>query len=394
MNQLPSSDILALDLDKKIFNVAKTDYNVPRLFFGQEPGLLDSIHKYYPKLWSLFKKLRKQDWDEEEFDFSVCKEEFQTCPPHIYNRMINNLIWQWEGDSVASRSIAAIMAPFCSAVEVWVPFVRINDNENVHGLTYSDMVKGSFENPDAVLAELLAKIEPMRRLVSVGKVFSKAYHASHKYALGEIEADQELHNTVYMFLVAMLLLERVQFMVSFAETFDICRKGYFPPIRAAVEKIAMDEFEIHAQFGMEVLKVVLATPEGALFYAQCRDQIIALIKELHAAEIEFIRWNRADGNYEGFMTTDEAIAWLGFNATAACVFLGITEEDVGFKFVTKNPIPWIKSHMNISDNQASPQEEDANSYMVNIFRRDDQKVIFKHNHPALANLGLVPTPVS
>lgn len=370
-------------LEKFVFNTQKTDYAVPRLFFGQEAGLLDSIHKYYPKLWSLFKKLRKQDWDEEEFDFSVCKEEFQTCPPHVYSRMIDTITWQWEGDTMASRAIAAIMAPFCSATEVWVPYVRINDNENVHGLTYSDIVKGSFDNPDEVLESLLAKVEPMRRLETIGKVFADTYKVSHKWALREIPLNQDLHNQLYMFLVAMFLLERVQFMASFAETFDICRKGYFPPIRAAVEKIAMDEFEIHAQFGMEVLKVVLATEEGIRFYDQCRPQIVGMINELRESEVTWLKHLRRDGDHEGFMTYDESVAWLDMNTTAAATFLGIREDELGFKYVTKNPIPWIKSHLNISDNQASPQEEDANSYMVNILKRDDQKMMFQFKHPAL-----------
>lgn len=382
--QTPVLDVAGVKLDPRVFNTQKSDYGVPKLFFGQEAGLMDTIHKYFPKLWKLFKKLRKQDWDEEEFDFSVCKEEFQTCPPHVYNRMINNLIWQWEGDSVASRSIITILAPFNPAMEIFVPFCRIQDNENVHGLTYSDIIKGSFDNPDEVLGGLLAKAEPMKRLEVIGGVFADIIQAGIDFRSGKIVEDQDLHNKLYMFFVALFLLERVQFMTSFAETFDICRKGYFPPIRAAVEKIAMDEFEIHAQFGQELLRLIFATEEGATFYAQKRDQIIAMINELHQGEVRFIDWNREDGDHDGFMTRDEAIDWLGFNASAAATFLGINEKEVNFKFVTKNPIPWIKSHLNISDNQASPQEEDANSYMVNVIKRDDQNKIIKHTHPALA----------
>ena len=377
-------EIPDVNVDANIFNTKKTDYGNVQLFFGQEPGLLDSIHKFYPKLWRLFKKLRKQDWDEEEFDFSLCNVEFKTCPSHVYERMINTLIWQWEQDSVASRSIAAVLAPFCSSVEVWVPYVRINDNENVHGLTYSEIIKGSFDNPDEVLVSLLEKVEPMRRLETISKIFSKTFTASHKYALKLIEDNQDLRNTVYMFLVGMYLMERVQFMASFAETFDICRKGYFPPIRAAVEKIAMDEFEIHAQFGQEVLRIVLAQPDGMTFYAECRDQIVAVINELFRSEITWLKWLRRDGDHEGFMTYDESVSWLEFNCTAAAVFLGLNEEEVEFNFVTKNPLPWMKSHMNLSDNQASPQEEDANAYMVNIIRPDDMGKVFEFKHPALA----------
>lgn len=380
------SDVKA-NLDKNIFNTEKTDYEVPRLFFGQEQGLLDTLHRNYPKLWSLFKKLRKQDWDEEEFNFSECNEQFKTCPDHVYRRMINNLIWQWEGDTVAARMLAPLIAPFCSAVEVTVPYVRITDNEAVHALTYSDIIKGSFDNPDEVLNDLLAKVEPMQRLEVIGKIMSKFYTVSHKFALREIEETQELHNTLYMFLIAMYMLERIQFMVSFAETFDICRKGYFPPIRAAVEKIAMDEFEIHAQYGQEVLRLVFETPEGMNFYAQCREDIIKVVNEVYQSEMKFIAWNRVDGDYEGFMTRDEAEQWLKFNATAAAKFLGLQEDEVDFDYVTKNPIPWIKGHLNLSDNQASPQEEDSNAYMLNVIKRDDvnEKLLFEHPSKTMFN---------
>lgn len=112
-----------------------------------------------------------------------------------------------------------------------------------------------------------------------------------------------------------------------------------------------------------------------------------MVNELYRSERTWLSWLRQDGDHEGFMTHAESVQWLDFNATFATIFLGIREEEVEFKFLTKNPIPWIKGHLNISDNQGSPQEEDTGQYMVNIIRSDDHDKVFEHHHPALAFLA-------
>jgi ribonucleoside-diphosphate reductase beta chain len=134
-------------LPMSVFNIDKTDYHKPELFLGQQGGLLDTIYNAYPELFRLFEELKAMDWKHNEFDYSKCIPEFKTCSPSIYRMMIRTLAWQWEGDSSAGRGIADILIPLCTSTETRVGYGRIVDNENLHALTYSEIVREPSSHP-------------------------------------------------------------------------------------------------------------------------------------------------------------------------------------------------------------------------------------------------------
>ncbi|BBI55925.1 ribonucleoside diphosphate reductase small subunit [Pseudomonas phage vB_Pae10145-KEN51] len=366
-------------LPKKIFNVAKSDYHLPEIILGDDPGLLDSIHTHYPKMWELYKRLKMLDWDELEFDFSTCLVEFETCDKSTYDMMIKTLAWQWEADSVASRSIVNILSPVMTDSRVWAGYVRINDNEDVHALTYSEIVRNSFKDPKVILDEILRVEEAQERMVAVARTMGEAHDAVHAYALNQVPNDQELYNKVFMFFIALYFLERIQFMASFAVTFAIGRTGAFQQIAAAVKKIAQDEFEIHAQYGQEVIRALLATERGKLAYSQCKDKIIELLWEIVKTEVTWVNYLFSEGRELTGVNATKLINWVLFNANAAATFLSIEndvveqyqvefKESAGFDFVwpEKNPLLYMEDYLDISSTQASPQEEEKPDYMVNV----------------------------
>lgn len=366
-------------LPKKIFNATKSDYHLPEIILGDDPGLLDSIHTHYPKMWELYKRLKMLDWDELEFDFSTCLVEFETCDKSTYDMMIKTLAWQWEADSVASRSIVNILSPVMTDSRVWAGYVRINDNEDVHALTYSEIVRNSFKDPKVILDEILRVEEAQERMVAVARTMGEAHDAVHAYALNQVPNDQELYNKVFMFFIALYFLERIQFMASFAVTFAIGRTGAFQQIAAAVKKIAQDEFEIHAQYGQEVIRALLATERGKLAYSQCKDKIIELLWEIVKTEVTWVNYLFSEGRELTGVNATKLINWVLFNANAAATFLSIEndvveqyqvefKESAGFDFIwpEKNPLLYMEDYLDISSTQASPQEEEKPDYMVNV----------------------------
>lgn len=380
------------ELHKKIFNTEKNDYNVPEIILGQDPGLLDSIHTHHPIPWSLYKRLRKLDWDELEFDFQQCLVEFETCHPSTYDMMIKTLTWQWEADSVASRSIVSILGPVMTDSRVWAGYVRINDNEDVHALTYSEIVRNSFRNPSVILEEILRVEEAQERMVAVARVMGEAHDASHGYALGQVENNQELYNKIFMFFIALYMLERIQFMASFAVTFAICKTGLFQQIGEAVKKIAQDEFEIHAQYGQEVIKALLKTKRGQTAYEQCKDRITELYWEIIRTEVTWVQYLFSEGRSLTGVNIEKLTQWIMFNANAVGTFLDVNDDFmtkyskpyadlVGEipTFPLKNPLPFMTSYMDISDTQASPQEAEKGDYMVNLLdnRNEDETFDFE-----------------
>lgn len=378
-----------VDLPIKIFNNNKTDYDSPEIILGQEPGLFDSIHNHHPVLFDLYKRLRSMDWDENEFPYGDCLHEFETCDKQFYDMMIKTLAWQWEADATASRAIVNILGPVMTDSRVWAGYVRINDNEDLHALTYSEIVRNSFKDPQVILDEILRVEEAQERLVTVAKIMGEAHDASHAYALRQIPNDQALYNKIFKFFLALYYLERVQFMASFAVTFALGKLGMFQPIVMGVQKIAQDEFEIHAQYGQEVIKALLKTERGRLAYEQTKEEGSKLFWEIIMSEVRWLVYLFSEGRELPGVTLKKMIQWVLFNGNAAGTFTGhkdgITDEMraeflevAGFdlEWPEKNPLPYMTEYLDMSQNQTSPQEVDNNQYQVNVISTRNELVEF------------------
>lgn len=248
----------------------------------------------------------------------------------------------------------------------------------LHAATYSEIVRNSFDDPSDILDEILSVQESIARLQTVSSIFDKAHTTSHRYALGLIpkEEMQDAYNDIFMFIVALLCLERIQFMASFAVTFAICDgTGLFQPIGKAVQKIAQDEFEIHVQFGMEVLKNLLTTERGQIAYQQCKPEIIKLINEVVKSEDEWINYAFSEGRELTGVTKEMMLDWNHFSGTVIAKFMGVQDE-VSFPLVENNPLKYMELWVDISKTQTSPQEQDNNQYKVGVMKRDDEGEVF------------------
>ena len=379
-----------VDLPIKIFNANKTDYQSNEIILGQEPGLFDSINNHHPILFNLYKRLKMMDWDENEFPYADCLHEFETCDRTSYEMMIKTLAWQWEADATASRSIINILAPVLTDSRVFAGYSLITSNECLHALTYSEIVRNSFKNPQVILDEILKVQEAQERLVTVAKVMGEAHDASHAYACGTIANDQNLYNKIFKFFMALYYLERIQFMASFAVTFAFGKMGRFQPIVMGVQKIAIDEFEIHAQFGQEVIKALLKTDRGRLAYEQTKEECTKLYWEVLMSEVRWLMYLFSEGRELPGVTLKKMIQWVLFNGNAAGTFTGhkgqLTEahaaeflEVTGFEleWPEKNPLPYMTEYLDLAANQTSPQEVDGNQYMVNALDTSREQAEFE-----------------
>jgi len=362
------------NISSSIFNLEKSDYSKPLLFMGQQSGLFDTINKHYPTIWDNYKTMKSLDWDPNEFDYTSCNQDFKQCPRSVSEMMIKTLAWQWEADSVASKSVAPVLAPFITSSELWAAWLEISKNEVVHAATYSEIVRSSFDDPNLILDEILRVEQAHHRLTTITKVFADAYEASHKYAIGEIPNNQETYNKVFMMVVALLALERIQFMSSFAITFAITDTGWFQPIGKAVQKIAQEELEVHAELDMEVLRIEMKTERGQIAYQQCKPMIENLLQELVEGELEWNKYIFSEGRELPGLHSDRLDQWTLYNAKPVYNFLNIKTDK--FKFPRDNPLKFMEKWLNMNKTQASPQEQDIAAYKIGIMRRNDDGKIF------------------
>lgn len=358
----------------KIFNAEKSDYETQGLFLGQDNGLADTINRKYPEIRKLYKTMKKMDWDENEFDYSPCNVDFKTCNPSIYNMMIKTLAWQWEADSVASRSILPIMAPFISSTELFECWAEITKNECVHSATYSEIVRSSFDNPNEVLKEVLEIKEALSRLSTVAKAMAFVYDISHKVALGMISKDSDqAYEAAILATVALLCLERIQFMSSFAVTFAICDTGLFNSIGKAVQKIAQDELEIHVALDKEVIRIESKTDRYQRIYPNIKDIIQKMVDEVVQGELDWVTYLFSDGDELVGVSEELLKQWSLFNAKDVYKFLKLESP---YELPKQNPLKFMEKWLDISKTQPSPQEEDNGQYKLNSVRRDDDNTTF------------------
>ena len=359
----------------KIFNTNKTPeqyMSKAPLFLGEDPGLFDTINKQYPKIWANYKEMKSLDWDEKEFNFTQCNLDFKTCPKPIYDMMIRTLAWQWEADSIASRSVAPILAPFITDSSLWAAYQRISDNEVIHAATYSEIVRMSFDNPSTVLQDILSVKESLVRLTTIKKVFENAYVASHKYALGMINKD-EAYEHLFLLICALFMLERIQFMASFAITFTICGTGLFQAIGKAVQKIAQDELEVHVALGKEVLRVELATERGRAMYNRVKPIIQKMFDECVNGELTWSDYLFSEGRELVGANVQSVKQWVLFCSGDVQKFLDLETEH---KIPKHNPMAHLEDWINISKTQSAPQEQDNNQYKIGAIVRDDDDSSF------------------
>lgn len=357
-----------------IFNTEKTaeQYLASRPFLNPEPGLVDTINKKFPAIWDLYKQMRGYDWSEDDITHESALIDFENAPKDTCDMMLKTLMWQWEADSVASRAPTVIIAPFNPAMEIWAAEQRITDNEQIHAGTYSEIVRTGVPNATTVIEQLLAETETFRRLDTVAKTLGEIQHYSRTIALNGVDSEEAALNNLVLFYFTMLVLERIQFMASFAITFTIAESNWFQSIGQAVKLICRDEIEIHCQYRKAVIRAITATPEGKAAYERVKPLMQAILDEVTENELAWTDW------------LFEGRSLLGTNAKQIKQFVLFAVRDVAtfaglestHKLPKENPMPFLVKWMDMSVMQAAPQEQDHGQYKFNTVTNDHQDEVF------------------
>lgn len=352
-----------------VFNLNNTEWEDGNysIFLGQEPALYDSINTKYQKVFKVYQQQVSQRWTFNEFNHEQSRLDFLKCPKSVYDVMILNLAFQWELDSVASRAIAPLFAPFVTNSEAWAAMMENSNMEITHALTYSEIARLCIRNP-ADIFKMVMKIKNFRnRATPILKVFDDLERAGAEYKLGLRKNDQETYNIVFKALFALYVLERLQFMNSFAATFAIVEQGWFQSVGKAVQKIMLDELACHAEFDAIVLAIEMKTERGKIAYEQLKPELIEIVEAVRSEEKD---WNRnflfAEGRSIVGLTPDLLDDWCDENTG---VIYKTTKLTNPLK-VPKNTLPWMANWINIDKFQNANQEADNNNYALNSINND------------------------
>jgi ribonucleoside-diphosphate reductase beta chain len=360
---------------KSIFNIEKKDYYTTKLFSGEPGGLFNTLHIAHPRIEKLFKKQKAQDWDEQEtLENNESKLLFKTLADDMTIPMKRTLGFQWETDTSIGRILAKFACMATTSDQLFEIYIRIVDNENLHARTYSEIVKMSFDDPDEAMRDILSMKETIQRLSVAGKIFSKMSKTLSEVDLGLRERDVEYYKEIYLFLVALYCVERIQFLSSFAITFCYGDSGLFMDIANSVKKICQDEYEIHVRLGRYLLDVFAEDAITVEAKMLAQPFVKEIIDEIYEAEMRSLQFQleTCPSGLLGYSVEDFA-SWVKICSADVYAKFGIKPD---FEVPQDHALSYMKDWVVLDNFQQSPQEEDSVNYILGPLIRDDKDKIY------------------
>lgn len=337
------------------------------LFLGQEMGLLDTVNTPYPKLFELYKLQKSLDWDEEEVNLEQSRQDMMTCQRSTYDIMIKNLAFQSELDSVASRAIAPLLAPFITNTELWLGVTKISEIENLHAICYTTIIRNCVKDTDEFFLEVVKNEQITNRSTKVVEVFNELQRIGALYTL---DRDSIPRNDIIKVLikayVALYCLERLQFMSSFAATFAVAEQGIMVGIAKLVQKISQDE-QVHAAFDEEVIRILQKDKEFSEQMKLIKPEIQGIVDEVVQQELAWNDYLFSEGRSIVGLNSTLLSEWVFYNAQVVYSFLGLKNPHPKIKDI---PLTWMNDWLDVNKFQNANQEADNNNYSLNVVISD------------------------
>lgn len=335
------------------------------VFLGQKLGIFDSINVPYPEMHRLYKLQKAQDWDENEMDLDQTRKDFNACATSDYDSMIKNLSFQWENDSLA-KSIMTLFAPFLSNNQAAAMMMKQSEMEVTHALTYSEIIRQCVRNPQEVIDQVVNNESILSRMGIVEEVFSELETAGHKYALGMIEADDNLRLLLLKGMVALIALEGIQFISSFSATFALGEQQLFMGACKLIQKIMLDEI-LHVKMDYAIIDALLKDPVWKRVYDENIESLTAILDTVVRQEEEWSEYLFSEGRVMLGLNAALSRQWVYYNSAPIYRRLKMKAK---FKAPKQTPLPWMDKWLNPDEIQAAAQEIQITAYKLNAANKD------------------------
>jgi ribonucleotide reductase beta subunit family protein with ferritin-like domain len=359
----------------KVFNESTKAHktgNYP-LFFGEESGLVDSINQPHPYLYDLMEKLKQLDWSEHDVDLTQTRMDLLKCDENIRKFMLYNLAYQWSLDSIAT-SIPTLLAPFVTNSEFGHLLARIGENECLHSVSYSNIVRQCVRNPQEVFDMVYEHEQVLDRSAVVGKALSELKKVGAEYTLGLITKEQAAPY-VLKGVVAIYALERISFMSSFSCTFALAEQEVFVGAARLVQKILMDEM-IHYEAGRYVLQdVLLKDPYWIRIFEDNKEDLSKIVEGVVNQETSWNSYLFSEGRSLVGLNEGLLNDWVRYNAQEVIDNLKLPQN---FRKTKTCPLPWFEDNwMNLNNQQNANMEADATNYQVSSVSKDVSDLVLE-----------------
>ncbi|QXN60211.1 hypothetical protein KUA24_144 [Vibrio phage HNL01] len=335
------------------------------IFLGEEPALYDSINQPYPKFYDMMENLKQIDWAPDDVDLTDTRMDLLRCDENTRNLMLFNLAYQWSIDSIAT-AIPTLLAPFITNSEYGHLVARIGENEMLHALSYSNIVRQCVPDPQEVFDMIFKHEEVLERSEVIGSTLADLKRVGAEYTLG-LKTDEECKPFIVKGLVAIYSLERISFMSSFACTFALAEQEYFVGAARLVQKILQDEM-IHFEGQRYTLEVLQGQEGWSHIFEEYKQDIQNIIEGVVDQETAWNKYIFSGGRSLVGLNTGILNDWTRYCAQEVCDNLNITPS---FRITKTCPLPWFEQDwMDLNNQQAAAMETDITNYMVSAVSRD------------------------
>ena len=328
------------------------------LFLGDDLGIIDTINTQYPKLEELYQDQAGQIWNEFEVDLTQDKMDMLELNKGTVDLMVKNLMWQTVADSVASRSIIELFGVYASNSELKNLLSIWNFFETIHARTYSHIIKQTLVDPNSLLEDIYTDKEVLKRSATIVEAFDKLDEGGC-----ELEGSEE--EDIILALTALLGLESIAFMASFAVTFAIVETGKFQGIGKLVQLVCRDEV-LHSRMGYEILSILKDDPKWQPYFKKSEEKIKNLLDTIVEREVISASYVFSEGRDVIGCNPELLESYILYMAKPVYDLFEINLPNAP----KDNPLPYMDKYIDSSKLQNANMEIQNSSYLIGAIDDD------------------------
>ncbi|MFT5635338.1 MAG: ribonucleoside-diphosphate reductase beta chain [Cognaticolwellia sp.] len=354
------------------FNQVKNDALKEPMFLGNSVNVSRYDQQKFESYERLIEKQLSFFWRPEEIDVSKDRADWQSLTESEKHIFISNLKYQTLLDSMAARSVNAVLLPLVSLpeLETWIETWAFS--ETIHSRSYTHILRNLFTDPGEVFDDIIVNPAILKRATSIAKYFddvilSTQLLQSQGEGTYEVEGKtvevttRKLKEKLYLAVCSVNALEAIRFYVSFACSFAFAEREMLEGNAKIIKLIARDE-ALHLTGTQTILNLWRKgkdDPEMEEISRELAEQGKQIFLDVVEQEKEWSDYLFKDGSMIGLNAAilKQYIEYISNQRMTAIGF------DAPFD-IKSNPLPWMNSYL-VSDNvQVAPQETEISSYLV------------------------------
>ena len=219
---------------------------------------------------------------------------------------------------------------------------------------------------DEVIEQIMENDRIFQRMGVVEEVMSELFDAGHKYALGQLEANDDLRLLILKGMIALIGLEGIQFISSFSATFALAEQQLFVGACKLIQKIMLDEI-LHVKMDYAIIDALMKDPEWKRVYDDNIEELTGILDTIVLQEEDWCDYLFSEGRVIVGLNAELSKQWVYFNAAPIYRRLKMKPK---FRAPKQTPLPWMDIWLNPDQIQVAAQEIQRTDYKLNSANKD------------------------